>query len=168
MQKLWNKIPLGIDWLTISIKTSLILFPRNIFTWNLVGCCKTPRETCFAIFRCFVCFDWLQFTLQRPKELKNNPKILGFAPFHPQKKKVHFFNYLCEVIVMTGIFIQKNFFQRVSFPLHGFLNKNHEFFGFARNGFSPEKRSQWRYRYAEHTSKMRCCLPHPRMSSLTP
>jgi len=29
-------------------------FALNIFTWNLVGCCKTPSETCSVIFRRFV------------------------------------------------------------------------------------------------------------------
>jgi len=30
------------------------VFPLNIFTLNLVGCCKAPSKTCSASFRRFV------------------------------------------------------------------------------------------------------------------
>jgi len=44
----------------------------------------------FRNFRRFV-YELVQFTLQRPKEGKNNPKMLSFAPFYLfPKKKVHF------------------------------------------------------------------------------
>jgi len=50
-------------------------------------------------------------------------------------------------MVMTEFFfMQRLYFQRFSFPLHGFLNKNHEFFGNVQNRF-PLNTSQARATY---------------------
>jgi len=50
------------------------------------------RET---IFRCFVCFDWVQFTRQRPIKGENNPTILSFAQCNPPKE-ITFFQLFSE------------------------------------------------------------------------
>ena len=62
-------------------------FPVNILAWNLVGCCKAPKNTCSVTLRRF-----LRVLTGRKVAWTAKTKILGFWPFSsPTKTNFNFF-----------------------------------------------------------------------------
>ena len=86
-----------------------------------------------------------------PSEGKGNPKI-WILPHFISPQKMIFFSIFYQFWSWLTFFIDKLYFQRVWFPLHGFWNKSHDFVGNVNNGFSLKKTSKWRHKYAHHTS----------------
>ena len=127
---------------------------RNI--WNKLGCCKTPRATCYAFFRCFVCFELLQVTLQRWKISKTPPKFGVLHFFAPQTRR-----YIVSSIFAKLWSLHRTVLSTVrSFRSTAIWIKTHNHF------LSPRKKEislKIRHDYVKSRrnipQKMRCCLP---------
>ena len=122
-------------------------FPLNIFTWNLVRCCKTPRETCFAIFRRFV---------------GQYPSIVQSCPH----KKGDFFHLLPQSDGHNWHFLCRNFVSIVfSFRSTAFWIKTTKFLATWKTAF-PQNHNDVTHK-SNIPQKMGWCLPSPTISSLT-
>jgi len=81
-----------------------------------------------------MCFELVQWTSQRQNG--KNARLIWDLDLPSPQKEVRFFQLNIQRLwSWITIFLQTRFFQRVSFSFHSYLNKNREFFGYAKNGF---------------------------------
>jgi len=89
------------------------------------------------------------------------------CPFTLPKRKVDLKNYLRKVMVMTDIFyIETLFPMRFSFALQ-LVKEKTKISGYMKNGFSPKIGHNDVASTHNIPKKVHCCLPHPRLFSLT-
>jgi len=106
-----------------------------------VICCETPREISCASFRRLVFVYWVQFTLQRLKEGKNNRKILSLARFHLSKKRKCIFQLFLPIYGHDRHFVYRNFMSSVlRFCSTAFWIKTTNFLATWKTGFPPKTR----------------------------
>ena len=94
-----NCPPLSQGLANVHICRIFLSFPLNTFTWNLVGCYKTPRETCSAIFRCFVGQSKVNLPFQLSKNAPHQNKFIFAITLQCDGRNWHFFckNFIYNV-----------------------------------------------------------------------
>jgi len=117
----------------------------NVLAWNLVGCCKIPKNTCSATSRRFVSDNWQKSGLSDKKT-----KLLGFSPVWSPKTNFNFCDNHRKGKVLTDIFYLESLVPTILiWALRFFEWKQLFFLGNVKTGFSPKTTSPVRITYAK-------------------